>query len=132
MLVEANFINPSATPWDYGFFIRDSLDGWHALIVDSNLRWYHYVQTGTVESRTPLREGTIPDLNITPVGGNQLRLIAVGDVGWFFAKGSFVTKLDLGDVVSAGDIFALTGFFIGDESAGDSTGFSDFSVWSLE
>ena len=79
-----------------------------------------------------VREGTIPDLNTTAVGGNQLRLIAVGDVGWFFAKGSFVAKLDLGAHVAPGDVSVLTGFFANDERAGASTEFSDFTVWSLE
>ena len=133
LLAEVSFLNPYLGRWDYGFFIRGPTSArWHAIVVTSRQNWGHYVQTGTIESRTLVGQGTINDLNTTEVGGNQLRLIAVGDVGWFFAKGSFVAKLDLGAHVDPGDVSVLTRFFLGDEQAGASTEFSDFSVWSLE
>jgi hypothetical protein len=65
-------------------------------------------------------------------GSNHVRVIALGDEGWLFINGVFVSKLDLGGWDQAGDVRIAAGLITGDGIMGEATVFQDFSVWSVQ
>ena len=135
-VIEASFLNPYATSqgsWDYGFLFRNSaFNTFHSVVVASNGSWYHNVRTETVESSKELAGERSSRINTSSNGSNHLRIIVLENNAWFFINDNFVARLDLSDLGDPGDIFAVTGFFTGDEVAGESTSFENFTVWVPE
>ena len=132
-VIEVRFLNPYPTfegAWDYGFMFRNfAFNTFHSVIIGSNGLWYHYVRTGTVESSEKLASQSSSQIDTSSNGSNHLRIIALGNDAWVFINDVFIAKLALGDLSAPGDVKAITGFFTGDEVAGKSTNFEDFTVW---
>ena len=135
-VIEALFFNPYPTSvgsWDYGFMLRHSAsNAFHIVFVRSNGYWYHNVRTGTAESGREVASQWSSAIATGQGGSNRLRIIAIGNDGWLFINDSLIAKLNLSELTQPGDISAATGFFVGDEVAGQSTRFEDFVVWSIE
>ena len=62
---------------------------------------------------------------------NTLMLVAQNGIGYLFLNGSFVSNLELGDRLVAGDVAVAAAFYDGDEIADTTTGFTDFTIWPL-
>ena len=138
VIVEATFVNPysaATNSWDYGFIIRDSGQGSSDLfiqaIVTSDQRWSLAWREGTNPRNQIIGGGTIPRFDTTAGGRNHLRIVAIGERGWLFANGDFVSTLDFSDVIASGDIAVITGAYLGHAVAGAVTRFENFKISSL-
>jgi len=132
-VVEVRFINPYATSknsWDYGLMFRFA-DGrqQYRLSILSDRSWTFVNHIGNPDGIV-LIEGTLPDLDISEGGSNQIRVIALEDTGWFYVNGKFISGLDLSSQYSGGILIA-TGFYKGNQVTGKLTEYQDFTVWSL-
>ena len=135
MVVEATFVNPysaASNPWDYGFSLRHkpygSQDPTFHLVVTSDRRW---ALTARADATFEHIGGGTLKLNTDAGGWNHLRVVAIGERGWLFVNGEFVSTLDLSAVSSLGDVAVITGQFIGDEVAGAVTRFQEFRGTAL-
>ena len=133
MIVTATFVNPysaSSSSWDYGFFIRDSGSGssnrFIQAVVTSERGWSLSWREGSDSPNTTIAGGTLTTFDTSAGGRNDLHIVAIGERGWFFVNGEFISSLDLSDVTGAGDIAVITGAFTGDEVSGAVTRFENF------
>ena len=133
MMVEATFVNPysaSSHSWDYGFFIRSNRNAsFLQIIVSSGSRWE--VKSGAAPPYQQIAAGTLRDLDLSAGGRNHLRVVAIGDRGWLFVNGDFVSSFDLGNVTGPGLVAVITGAYTGDEVAGAVTRFVNFKGYEL-
>lgn len=133
MVIEATFINPyssSYNSWDYGFIFRQNRNApFIHVAVSSYKSWA--VKSGEDAPYNHIGGGTLENLDTGAGGKNHLRVVAIGERGWFFVNGEFVSTLDLSDVTRAGDVAVITGAFEGDEVDGKVTRFEDFSITRL-
>ncbi len=133
MIVQARFTNPYPSqdgPWDYGFlFRRSSSNTFHAVGIHSDGTWFHRVRLGSVDSTKNLGEGGSSQILLGNGEANKLSIVAIGDEAWFFINDVYIAKLNLSDLRQAGDIAVITGYFTGDEIAGQSTKYEDVIVW---
>lgn len=130
-VVGVTFINPQAAtdgPWDWGFAFRETEDK-HWLIIDSSGEWSHVERVSG--SDIFLDEGVVTNLATGAAESNQLSLIALGEVAYFFVNGEFIATLDLSSWPQSGDVSLAAAFFEGNETAGTHTGFRDFTIWPL-
>ena len=127
VMVEVNFLNPysvSTGRWEYGFYLRGGSNLYQRVSVLSTGAWEHDYRLGPDTSATSLRSESSPDIERGASGRNQLRLVIVGQEGWFYINGKLQDKLDLGVAP-----FEDARLFITYERAGEETRFADFSVW---
>ncbi len=128
-VVETTFTNPyssSYNSWDYGFIIRKKPNApFIYVVVTSASRWV--VKSGEDAPYNNVGGGTLRNLNTGDGGKNHLRIVAIGERGWFFVNDEFVSSLNLSDVTGAGDIAVITGAFTGNEVDGKVTRFDNFT-----
>ena len=131
MVVEATFFNPyaaSSGSWDYGFILRqdryDENDSFIQVVITSRRGWAVLVGSNTPYER--VGGGTVNSLDTSPGGNNHLRVVTIGERGWLFVNGDFISVLNLGAVTKPGDIAVITGANSGDEVAGETTRFENF------
>ena len=136
MVVEATFVNPfanSTNSWDYGFMVRRDTGRadipFLVVVVSSNWGWE--VKSGADGEYKRIGAGTVRDFNAGAGGRNHLMVVAIGDRGWFFVNGAFVTSIELSSVRQAGDVSVITGFYAGDEVAGAVTRYEGFKGYEL-
>ena len=99
VMVEVNFLNPysvSTGRWEYGFYLRGVSNLYQRVSVQSTGAWEHDYRLGPDTSATSLRSESSPDIERGASGRNQLRLVIVGQEGWFCINGKLQDKLDLG------------------------------------
>jgi hypothetical protein len=133
-IVEATFVNPFAASrnhWDYGFSFRTNGSFKYWLVVASEGNWLLADRQGSVENEVTVQEGDLLNLNVGANETNSLRLIAWGNVGYFFVNDAFIDTLDLSNNLDSGDIEAITAFYIDHEIDGEATGFIDFTIIPL-
>ena len=134
MVVEATFVNPYSSgynSWDYGFILRGNRDApFIHVAVSSNNGWV--AKSGADAPYNSVGGGTLSNLRVGEGDRNNLRVVAIGDRGWFFINGEFVASLDLSDVTRGGDVAVITGVFTGNEVNGKVTRFEGFSATSLK
>jgi hypothetical protein len=130
-VAEATFIHPypvAEGSWDWGFAFRERSDTrW--LVIESDGDWSHIKRVSGGD--TFLDQGSVTNLATGAEESNQLTLIALDDAAYFFVNGEYVAALDLSDWPQAGDLSLVAAFFEGNEIAGTSTGFRDFTIWPL-
>ena len=131
MVVEATFFNPypaSSGSWDYGFILRQDRyyedDSFIQVVITSRRGWAVLVGSNTPYER--VGGGTVSSLDTSPGGSNHLRVVTIGERGWLFVNGNFISELNLGEVTKSGDVAVITGAYSGDEVAGETTQFRDF------
>ncbi|HUS17239.1 MAG TPA: hypothetical protein VM536_19760 [Chloroflexia bacterium] len=150
LIVEATFTNPyeaGGYGWDYGFFIRDTgINRAFRVYVTSEGDWtLRYVDVPDSENSGPatatalpagvfktLVGGSLTNLNTQATGSNRLRLVALGDSGFFYVNDRLIATLDLSRKVESGDVLAGTAFRSNNNNPGEITRYADFSVWSLD
>ena len=129
MIVSATFVNPysaSRNDWDYGFIVREIQDGpFVQIIVSSDRTWK--VKTGTAPPYDEVGRGTLTRFETGAGGKNTLWLAAFGDRGMLFVNGEFISLVDLSAVAGSGGVAVMTGAVEGNEVAGASTRFEDFT-----
>jgi hypothetical protein len=132
-ITEAVFYNPyspSEGKWDYGFlFRRVTEDTLYAIRVTSEDIWSFAVKFGG--DWNVIKEGTI----LMPTGANQsnrLRIIVIGNNGWFFVNNQFITTLDTSGLTQTGDVRAATGIITDNEIENKVTQVESFAIWSLD
>jgi len=132
-VADVTFYNPYSTSkgsWDYGFLFRRVESGtFHTIRVMSDGKWYHDVVIDGDWNR--VGEGEV-SLQTGANQKNHLRLIVIGDSGWFYVNGQLVATLDTSRLTKSGDVCAATGTFSGNEIEGEVTRFKDFTVWSFD
>ena len=122
----------SINGWDYGFLFRDAgQNNFHAVIVenrnDGAPMWFHYLRDGGDEARLA-GSGEASGLWPGSEGVNDLRVAALGEQGWLFLNGRAIGTLDLSGGAAEGNVSVITGYHDGNELAGRSTRFREFSV----
>ena len=93
-------------------------------------KWLNVLITDSLD--TVVKASFSGPISVTGVGNTQIRLIMLGTKGWLFLKGVYFDKLDLSGLTTAGEVSAITSYFIGDGIAGHSTRFEDFTIWSAD
>ena len=78
-----------------------------------------------------IASGTLSDLDLGAGGRNHVRVVAIGDRGWLFVNGNFVSSFDLGNVTGPGLVAVVTGAYAGDEVAGAVTRFVELQGLSI-
>lgn len=138
MIVEAKFTNPyssSYSSWDYGFNIRDPGEDSEGLFIEiavtDESQWEAQARNSDLSYSQAIGGGTLRNLYVGEGDKNHLRVVAIGQRGWFFVNGEFIASLDLSDVRSAGDVAVITGAFTGNEVDGKVTRFDDFTIARL-
>lgn len=130
MVVEATFVNPYSAAfalWDYGFTLRKNRnDPFINIVVASDMSW-----SVIIRDRTPGHEeisggGSLWNLDTSDGGRNRLRVVAVGERGWLFVNGEFISSFALPEEIRTGDVAVITGAYGGSELAGAVTRFEDF------
>jgi hypothetical protein len=133
-ILQARFTNPYDTniaDWDYGFILRhEAKNAQYRFVVLSDKTWTLLNNSGDADGAV-IAQGEIPDLDVTAGGSNLMRLVLQNARGFFFLNGRLVGEFDTSARTNAGGIFIVTGVYQGDEAAGYSTAFSDFSIWSI-
>ena len=132
MVVEATFVNPyssAAGSWDYGFFLREvrgepPINVVVNVVVNSDRFWE--VLTRADASSERVSGGTLRTFDTNAGGRNHLRVVAIGERGWLFVNGEFVSTFDMGGATKTGDVAVITGAYTGDEVAGAVTRFENF------
>ena len=135
-IIEANFINPYASgqgDWSNGFLFRHTgRDVFHIVGSHSTNYWLHYLRTGDVDTQQDLALEYSNVIRISAGANNHILIIALGEEGWFFINGVFVSELDLSGKLDVGDVSAVGTYFTDDGIAGYSTRFEDFTIWSAD
>ena len=135
-IIEAKFTNPYASwqgGWSSGFLIRNSgFNEFHGLIVNQSGQWFHRLSTGDTGTRRELKQRYSSLIRTIDSGTNHIRVIALGDEGWFFINDSYIDKLVLSGWTKSGRVFAIGTYFLDDGIAGYSTRFEDFTIWSAD
>ncbi|MFO7683437.1 MAG: hypothetical protein R6X34_25675 [Chloroflexota bacterium] len=131
-MASATFANPygeEVGSWDWGFAFRE-VDTEYWLIVEADGSWTLIDRRADGDSY--IDEGRVGDSLQTSGGDtNDMLLVALGDLGYFFLDGELVAELNLSDRLTAGDVEVVTAFFEGNEVEGYATEYEGFTVWSL-
>ena len=134
VMVEATFFNPSDTlgkRWNYGILFSSARRNlYHWIYIESAKEWTHSLRSGedqnTISGR---RDEYFHEIDNSKGGENHLRLVVIGDTGWFFINDEYVSRIrfNLGDVPNPDRIW-LT---VSNEGEPDGTRvfFEDFTVW---
>ncbi|MEJ2746386.1 MAG: protein kinase [Anaerolineae bacterium] len=131
-IASVTFTNPFVGAWDYGFIFRQlDADNEMRLVVHSDGFWNLNDRNGAEDNF--VNEGDISDvLDVSEDGQNQMILVAMGEQGYFFLNGRLISTLDLSGRTEAGDLAIGTGFYADSERAGESTPYTDFTVWPAD
>lgn len=128
LIVEAEFVSPQGSDWDYGFAIRNREFGRLEVIgLTGGAWWFHKTRNAGDDEYTDKASGFLSSSGIYLLSKNHLLLIAIQESGWFFVNGQLVAKLDLGHNLDAGWVSAMGDFFRDHQG---SPSFENFNVWT--
>ncbi len=128
LVVEAEFINPQGSDWDYGFTIRNPEFGHLEVIgLTDEAWWFHDTRDVGDDEYTNVADGYLSDAGISLLSRNHLLVIAIEGAGWFFVNDQLVAKLDLGHNLDSGWIYAMGDYY---RSHQGSPSFENFNVWA--
>ena len=127
VIVEAEYISPSGTDWDYGFIIRHPEYGRLEVIgISGDGRWFHDARDIGDSEYTEVQSGFLSAAGANLLGKNHLLVAAFDDWGFFFVNGVYVAGLDLSHNQDYGDVSAMGDFY---SSHRGSPEFENFNVW---
>ena len=127
LIVEAEFVNPQGSDWDYGFIIRNPELNHLDVIGLTDKAWFHYALGVSDDEYAKVADGYLSDAGISLLRRNHLLMIAIEGAGWFFVNDRLVAKLDLGHNQVSGDISAMGDFSLDHQG---SPSFENFNVWA--
>jgi len=123
-----NPYDPAEASFDYGVAFRNTGPGLdYRVIVRFGGEWdFGYGPT------EPAVTGAVP--GFAPAAGTttEIGLAVVDDVAYLQLNGEFVDTLDVAAHQDAGDVWIGTGFYAGYAVAGESTAYTDFTIWPLD
>ncbi|VAW42789.1 hypothetical protein MNBD_CHLOROFLEXI01-38, partial [hydrothermal vent metagenome] len=131
---DATFTNPfaaSVNDWDFGFSFRTNGSFKYWLVIGSEGNWQLVDRQGSADDELTVAEGDTFNLNLGENETNRLRLIAWGNLGYFFLNDEYITKFDISNNQDSGDIEAITAFYFDHEIEGEATEFTDFTIIPL-
>ena len=128
LVVEADFVNPQGSDWDYGFIIRNPESSHLDIIgLTDEARWFHDTRVVGDDEYTDVASGYLSGAGIALLSRNHLLIIAIEGAGWFFVNDQMVAKLDLGHNQTSGGISTMGDFY---SSHQGSPSFENFNVWA--
>lgn len=104
----AEFKKPNESIGAWGCELRFRHAGgnkFHAIAVRNDSTWIHSVREGSELDRR-LNSGESAALRRGNLEPNELRLVALGDIGWFFLNGRYIAELNLSSGPSKGGVHA--------------------------
>ncbi len=133
-VVEALFTNPYASTegnWDYGFILRhEDKNTQFRFVINSDRTWVLFNNNNDPDG-VVIAQGELSELNLGANESNKIKLIFQGNRGWFYLNDVMISDLDLSARMNPGGIYIVTGVFADSTIPGKSTGYTDFTVWSL-
>lgn len=138
-IIEVEFDNPydpSFNRWNYGIAFRQKeKNDFYELIFNNYYNdgtWELTNRIGTSDG-IAIHEGDLDDFMFfrEKNQSNFIRLIVINDTGFVFINGQFLSRLNLSDRVTSGELWIGTGFYNGSEVDGYETGFKNLSLWRL-
>ena len=128
LIVEAEFVNPKGSDWDYGFIIRNPESSHLDIIgLTDEARWFHDTRVVGDDEYTDVASGYLSDPGIALLSRNHLLIIAIEEACWFFVNDQMVAKLDLGHNQASGGVSAMGDYYLSHQG---SPSFEDFNVWA--
>ena len=128
LIVEAEFVNPKGSDWDYGFIIRNPESSHLDIIgLTDEARWFHDTRVVGDDEYTDVASGYLSDPGIALLSRNHLLIIAIEEAGWFFVNDQMVAKLDLGHNQASGGVSAMGDYYLSHQG---SPSFENFNVWA--
>ena len=127
VIVEAEYISPSGTDWDYGFLIRHpEYNRLEVIGISGDGRWFHDAGDIGDSEYTDMASGSLGDSGARVLNRNHLLIMALENVGLLFVNGVYVASLDLSHNQDYGDVSAMGDFY---SSHRGSPEFENFNVW---
>ena len=128
LVVEAEFVNPQGSDWDYGFIIRNpEFNRLEVIGLTDKAWWFHKTRDVVDNEYIEVADGYLSAAGIDLLSRNHLLIIAIEGAGWLFVNDRLVAKLDLGHNQTSGGISAMGDFF---QSHRGSPSFDNFNVWA--
>ena len=128
VIVEAEYISPPGTDWDYGFIIRNPEHNRLEVIgISGDGRWFHDARDIGDSEYTDMASGSLGDFAVSPQNKNHLLVAAFGEFGLFFVNDKFVARLDLSHNQNHGRVSAMGDFSSSHRGSPD---FENFNVWA--
>ncbi|MGH2531801.1 MAG: PHD finger domain-containing protein [Thermomicrobiales bacterium] len=130
-MIRVRLFTPSEAEraWDYGItFRRTDENREYRLIMTSDKVWYCDLIDGDSSQPVSRQSGRLTGVDTEAGEHNDLHLIAIGDVGYFFINERYVATLDLSEKMEAGDVTIGAGFLPAHRSPGQSADFQDFEI----
>ena len=127
LVVEAEFVNPQGSDWDYGFIIRSpEFNRLEVIGLTDKASWFHYARDVSDDEYTEVADGYLSDAGISLLSRNHLLIIAIEGAGWLFVNDRLVAKLDLGHNQTSSRIGTMGDFYLSHQG---SPSFENFNVW---
>ena len=127
-VVEAEFINPNGSAWDYGFIIRRPERGRLEVIgITGNGSWFHETRDVGDADYTEIQSDRLRDSSASLGRKNHLVVVAFGEVGLFFVNDNLIARLDLSHNQDYGSVSAFGDFFLDHQGSPE---FENFNVWT--
>ena len=128
LIIEADFVNPRGSNWDYGFVIRNpGYDQLDIVGVNDEGRWFHMARSPGSGRYVDAGGGSLSHEGVSFRARNHVMLLAFGDAGLFLVNGKLVAKLSLFHNQGSGNVVVLANFFRGHQG---SPNFSNLNVWT--
>ena len=128
LVVEADFVNPQGSDWDYGFIIRNpEVNRLEVIGLTDKASWFHYALDVGDDEYTKVGDDYLLDAGVSLLSRNHLLIIAIEESGWLLVNDRLVAKLDLGHNQTSGGISAMGDFF---RNHLGSSSFENFNVWA--
>lgn len=119
-LLSATFRNPNGSDgspspfWSYGFGVRHTPIGGAYIYVRSDYRWGVFFFSNDAQGKRTYddaryRTGTVSDLQVGADGTNDLQVIVSGATAELIINGMEVAAIDLGDLLTPGEVAIATG-----------------------
>ena len=131
--ISADFEVPyseSVGDWSVGFIFRNPTRNNLSYVSAWDGIYGHYERHDGED--TLIDAGYVSNQNRNVGDKNKMKLIVIEDRGWLFVNSEYVTDLDVGGASERGSLEIATGFFTGEEVAGETTRVSDIRASALE
>lgn len=135
-VVEVNFENPYPTSrgaWANGLVFNGTDDNQIRFVVGSDTFWELDLFPPDKAPQKSIADGNFSGILTGEGDTNLIRFVRVGNWGWIYINNQFVSEVDMSNIHRLESIWIATGMY-GDpvtEFAGESTGYIDFTIWSL-
>jgi hypothetical protein len=87
---------------------------------------------GDPAGRHLIASGDLWNLDVAATGSNATRLVVQGETAILFVNDQYVATLDIAQHQAKGMIMVASGMFRDDEIIGESTPYTDFTIYSLD